>query len=92
MSDKVDGAVAEKTTSELLDAFENPKVESGEVDVFGNGTKKWSDTIALQAVSASYEILKVGGAVSPDEVMEMTVRELLEKVTPNKLRLKLEKV
>lgn len=60
--------------------------------MFGSGNKKWSDTIALQAVSASYEILKVGGAVTPDEVMEMTVKELLEKVTPNKLRLKLEKV
>ena len=88
MSEKADEAVV-KTTAELLDAFENPNEE---VDVFGNASKKWSDTIALQAVSASYEILKVGGAVTPDEVMEMTVKELLEKVTPNKLRLKLEKV
>lgn len=68
------------------------KESAEEQEVLGNGIKKWSDTIALQAVSASYEILKVGGDVSPDKIMSMTVQELLEKVTPNKLRLRLEKV
>jgi len=63
-----------------------------ESEVLGIGKKKWSDTIALQAVSASYEILKVGGDLSPEDIMGMTVQKLLEMVTPNKLRLKLEKI
>ncbi len=29
MSEKVNGVAEEKTTTELLDAFENPKVETG---------------------------------------------------------------
>ena len=74
------------------EVVEKQLVEVEEPEVFGIGNKKWSDTIALQAVSASYEILKVGGQVTPEEIMGMTVQELLEKVTPNKLRLKLEKI
>lgn len=68
-------------------AIEPKKKES---EVFG--PKKWADTIALQIMSAAFEISKSGGSVSPEEISKMTVRELLEVITPNKLRLKLEKV
>jgi len=56
------------------------------------GQKKWVDTIQLQLVSASYEVLKTRGEAPPDVIAGMTVRELLEMITPNKLRLKLERV
>lgn len=54
--------------------------------------KKWVDTIELQLVRASYEILKTGGDAPPDIIAKMSVQELLEMITSNKLRLKLEKV
>lgn len=54
--------------------------------------KKWADTIALQLVRASYEILKTGGDAPPDMIANMSVQELLELITSNKLRLKLEKI
>lgn len=54
------------------------------------GRKDWTDTMTLQIVEAAYEILKVGGDLDPEAVAKMTVQELLEAITPNKLRLKLE--
>jgi len=73
--------------------IEEPKVEEPEIEEPAVlGRKKWVDTIQLQLVSASYEVLKTGGEAPPDFIADMTVRELLELVTPNKLRLKLEKV
>lgn len=56
------------------------------------GKKNFDDTIALQLVNAAYEILKVGGCLSPEKISEMTVKDLLDTITPNKLRLRLEKI
>jgi hypothetical protein len=56
------------------------------------GQKKWVDTIELQLVRASYEILKTGGDAPPDMIANMSVQELLELITSNKLRLTLEKI
>lgn len=73
--------------------IDEPKIEESQAEeptVLNR--KKWSDTIALQLVRASYEILKTGGDAPPDMIANMSVQELLELITSNKLRLKLEKI
>jgi len=76
-----------------MDKIEVPKIEEPQAEEIAVlGRKKFVDTIELQLVQAAYEVLKVGGDVPPETIADMTVRELLELVTPNKLRLKLEKV
>jgi len=79
----------EKLDLKVIEEPENEEPQAEEPVVLGK--KKWVDTIELQLVSAAYEILKVHGDVTPNMIADMTVRELLEVVTPNKLRLKLEK-
>lgn len=73
--------------------IDEPKIEESQAEESTVlNRKKWVDTIELQLVRASYEILKTGGDAPPDIIANMSVQELLELITSNKLRLKLERI